>query len=92
MTDSSACYQQSFRQIGMYMENRKRIDDKKKTIEIFCEETGYTQKIAEAYLAEAIGITKYLFFFTLNITCAQKRTYGKRLTVSRMRFKEVHNE
>ena len=30
--------------------------DKKKAIEIFCEETGCTQKIAEAYLAEAIGI------------------------------------
>ena len=30
--------------------------DKKKAIEIFCEQTGSTQKIAEAYLAEAIGI------------------------------------
>ena len=30
--------------------------DKKKAIEIFCEQTGYTQKMAEAYLAEAIGI------------------------------------
>ena len=27
-----------------------------RTIEIFCQETGYTQKKAEEYLAEAIGI------------------------------------
>ena len=30
--------------------------DKQKAIEIFCKETGYTQKMAEEYLAEAIGI------------------------------------
>ena len=30
--------------------------DKKKSIEIFCRETGYTQKKAEEYLAEAIGL------------------------------------
>jgi hypothetical protein len=47
------------------MENSKRIDDKKKTIEIFCEETGYTQKIAEAYLAEAIGIKNIFSFLPL---------------------------
>lgn len=51
--DSLDIYKSIRRMAAIYNANAH---DKKKTIEIFCEETGYTQKIAEAYLAEAIGI------------------------------------
>lgn len=51
--DSLDIYKSIRRMAAIYNANAH---DKKKAIEIFCEETGYTQKMAEAYLAEAIGI------------------------------------
>ena len=51
--DSLDIYKSIRRMAAIYKVN---VHDKKKSIEIFCEETGYTQKIAEAYLAEAVGI------------------------------------
>lgn len=46
-------YKSTRRMAAIYNANGQ---DKKKAIEIFCQEAGYTQKKAEEYLAEAIGI------------------------------------
>jgi len=51
--DSLDVYKPTRRMAAIYNAN---CQDKKKSIEIFCQETGYTQKKAEEYLAEAIGI------------------------------------
>ena len=51
--DSLDTYKPTRRMAAIYNAN---CQDKKKSIEIFCQETGYTQKKAEEYLAEAIGI------------------------------------
>jgi hypothetical protein len=51
--DSLDVYKPTRRMAAIYNAN---CQDKKKSIEIFCRETGYTQKKAEEYLAEAIGI------------------------------------
>ena len=51
--DSLDTYKPTRRMAAIYNANCL---DKKKAIEIFCSETGYTPKKAEEYLAEAIGI------------------------------------
>ena len=51
--DSLDTYKPTRRMAAIYNANGH---DKKKAIEIFCQEAGYTQKKAEEYLAEAIGI------------------------------------
>ena len=51
--DSLDTYKPTRRMAAIYNAN---CQDKKKSIEIFYRETGYTQKKAEEYLAEAIGI------------------------------------
>ena len=51
--DSLDTYKPTRRMAAIYNAN---CQDKKKSIEIFCRETGYTQKKAEEYLAEAIGL------------------------------------
>ena len=51
--DSLDTYKPTRRMAAIYNAN---CQDKKKSIEIFCQETGYTQKKAEEYLVEAIGI------------------------------------
>mgnify|MGYP003289725249 CR=1 FL=1 len=51
--DSLDIYKSIRRMAAIYNTNAH---NKKKAIEIFCEQTGYTQKMAEEYLAEAIGI------------------------------------
>ena len=51
--DSLDTYKPTRRMAAIYNAN---CQDKKKAIEIFCQEAGYTQKKAEEYLAEAFGI------------------------------------
>ena len=51
--DSLDTYKPTRRMAAIYNAN---CQDKKKSMKIFCQETGYTQKKAEEYLAEAIGI------------------------------------
>lgn len=51
--DSLDTYKPTRRMAAIYNVN---CQDKKKSMKIFCQETGYTQKKAEEYLAEAIGI------------------------------------
>ena len=51
--DSLDTYKPTRRMTAIYNAN---CQDKKKAIEIFCKEAGYTQKKAEEYLSEAIGI------------------------------------
>ena len=51
--ESLDTYKPTRRMAAIYNAN---CQDKKKAIEIFCSETGYTPKKAEEYLAEAIGI------------------------------------
>lgn len=51
--DSLDTYKPTRRMAAIYNAN---CQDKKKSMKIFCQETGYTQKKAEEYLAEAIGL------------------------------------